>query len=81
MDRLTHGVRRGLTMTNQRYELTVTFSVQRPLTETELGNLLDRITLEVAEPSEPDSDGLPSEATWWGSHIEAEVVHHGDERN
>jgi hypothetical protein len=71
----------GVTMTNQRYEVTVTFSVARTLTETELGNLLDRIQLEVAEPSQPDSDGLPSDADWSGTHMEAEVVHHGDERN
>jgi len=68
-------------MTNQRYELTVTFSVPRTLTETELGNLLDRIHLEVAEPSQPDSDGFPSDADWSGTHIEAEVVHHGNELN
>jgi len=68
-------------MTNQRYEVTVAFSVAGTSIKKEMGNLLDRIHWEVAEPSQPDSDGFPSDADWSGTHIEAEVVHHGNELN
>jgi hypothetical protein len=48
------------------YELSVTFRTSRPLTDGEVTNLLNRIGLEISEPSSTDDDGMPTEAEWNG---------------
>ena len=54
-------------MTN--YELSVTFRTSRPLTSGEVADFLNRVFLEVDEPTTMGDDGLPTDAEWSGRHL------------
>jgi hypothetical protein len=51
------------------YELSVTFRTSRPLTSGEVADFLNRVFLEVDEPTASDGDGMPCEAEWSGRKI------------
>ena len=52
-----------------RYEMSLTFSTARPLTSGEVTNLLNRVGLELGEPTATGEDGLPTEADWLGRSV------------
>jgi hypothetical protein len=51
------------------YELAVTFRTVRPLTSGEVADLLNRVGLELGEPTTTDEDGLPTDADWSGRSV------------
>jgi hypothetical protein len=57
-------------VTMNRYEITVTFTADRPLTEDEQGTLAERIALEVEEPQTRDDDGMPTDADYRTAFVE-----------
>ena len=51
------------------YEMSLTFATNRPLTSGEVTNLLNRMGLELGEPTTTGEDGLPTEADWSGRSV------------
>ena len=51
------------------YELAVTFTTNRPLTASEVADFLNRVGLEVDEPTSTGDDGLPGDAEWSGRNV------------
>jgi hypothetical protein len=62
-----------VTMTAYKYEVTARFKTARRLTDSELRQLLERIELEISEPSVRDEDGLPTDADWFGRSVRSYV--------
>jgi hypothetical protein len=56
------------------YELSVTFRTARPLTDSEVTDLLNRFGLEIDEPTTTGEDGMPTEAEWSGRNVRMLLV-------
>ena len=56
------------------YELSVTFCTARPLTDSEVTDLLNRFGLEIDEPTTTGEDGMPTEAEWSGRNVRMLLV-------
>ena len=62
-----------------RYQLSVTFRTARPLTSSEVSDLLNRIGLEIDEPTKTGDDGMPTEAEWSGRGVRITLIGNGKE--
>jgi hypothetical protein len=56
------------------YELAVTFRTNRPLTDSEVTDLLNRFGLEIDEPTTTGDDGMPTDAEWSGRNVRMVLV-------
>lgn len=54
---------------SHNYELSVTFSTNRALTDSQVTDLLNRLGLEIDEPTTTGDDGLPTDAEWSGRNV------------
>jgi hypothetical protein len=59
---------------SHNYELSVTFSTGRALTDNEITDLLNRLGLEIDEPTTTDADGMPTEAEWSGRNVRMTLI-------
>jgi hypothetical protein len=59
---------------SHRYEVAVTFSTNRELTDNEVTDLMNRLGLEIDEPTTTGEDGMPTEAEWSGRNVRMLVI-------
>jgi hypothetical protein len=59
---------------SHNYELSVTFSTNRALTDSQVTDLLNRLGLEIDEPTTTGDDGLPTDADWSGRNVRMTLI-------
>jgi len=59
---------------SHNYEVALTFSTGRALTDSEVTDLLNRLGLEIDEPTTTGDDGMPTEAEWSGRNLRMLII-------